>query len=366
MSTFVISCGGTGGHLAPGIALAEGLNARGHTTHLIISNKDVDSLLVTAYPDLKFVRSPGAGFSWKPLAFIKFNWQQLRALLFAFKLLSEKKPDAVIGFGGFLSVGVVIAGFMKGCPVVLHEANRKPGRAIRLLSGLARRIYLPDGVKLRNLPPQTVRHTGYPVRRGIRPLSREVARRRLGIEVTGKLLLVLGGSQGALALNRWVKESFPKLGEEGISVLCVTGLIKESRGQLEHRAKDGQTAKAIFMPFTTKMAEILSCADLAVSRAGAGSIAEFTRCRLPAILVPYPYATDDHQTVNARFLEQQGGGLVVPQASISTLAAEVIDTIFNDWLLGMLRTNLGRLDRNNEISLMVDDLEKVVVESKEK
>lgn len=362
MSAFLISCGGTGGHLSPGIALAQCLIERGHSSHLLISNKDVDSVLVEAYPHLDFLRSPGIGFSWKPIQFLRFNWQQCRAFRFAIKLLEEKKPDAVIGFGGFLTVGVVFAGFLKGVPVILHEANRKPGRAIRMLSGFARRIYLPEGLKIRNLPPDTIKHAGYPVRKEIKPQPREAARKRLGIQVPGKLVLVLGGSQGALALNRWVKECFPDLAEEGISVLCVTGLIKENRGTVEHKAKDGQLAKAIFMPFSNQMADLLSCADLVVSRAGAGSIAEFIRCRLPAILVPYPYATDDHQTANARFLEQQGGCVVVPQAEIKSLTAEVRETIFNDWLLGRLKNNLERLDRNNSIDAMAQDLEQLVAD----
>ncbi|WOO43553.1 UDP-N-acetylglucosamine--N-acetylmuramyl-(pentapeptide) pyrophosphoryl-undecaprenol N-acetylglucosamine transferase [Rubellicoccus peritrichatus] len=365
MSGFVISCGGTGGHLSPGIALAESLNAAGHESHLLISRKDVDSRLVSGYPQLDFIRSPGSGFSWKPIQFIKFNVQQLRALVFAVRLLSEKKPDAVIGFGGFLTVGVVFAGFVKGCPVILHEANRKPGRAIRLMSGFARRIYLPSGVSLRSLPPKTVRHLGYPVRKEIRPLSRDEARKRLGIDITGKLLLVLGGSQGALALNRWVKENFEKLADQGISVLCVTGLMKESRGQLERVSQDGHTAKAYFMPFTNQMAEVLSSADLVVSRAGAGSIAEFMRCRLPSILVPYPHATDNHQSANAQFVEQQGGAVVVAQEKLPQLIDEVTETIFNDFLLNELRSNLQRMDRDNSADYIVSDLESILAEAKE-
>lgn len=360
MSVFLISCGGTGGHLSPGIALAQGLSEHGHTSQLLISNKDVDSKLVSAYPQLDFVRSPGIGFSWKPFQFLKFNWNQFRALRFALTLLSDKKPDAVIGFGGFLTIGVAFAGFVKGVPVILHEANRKPGRAIRMLSGIARRIYLPRGVSLRRLPPQTLGHHGYPVRKEIRMIPRDEARKRLQFDVGGKLLLVIGGSQGALSLNRWVKENFEKLADEGISVLCVTGLLKESRGHLEHRTKDGQLAKAYFMPFTNSMAEVLSAADIVVSRAGAGSIAEFIRCRLPSILVPYPYATDDHQSANALFAEQQGGAIVVPQNQLDSLTSEVIDLAYNDFLLGEMRKNLERMDRDNNVNDIIDDIERVV------
>ncbi|MBC2595371.1 UDP-N-acetylglucosamine--N-acetylmuramyl-(pentapeptide) pyrophosphoryl-undecaprenol N-acetylglucosamine transferase [Ruficoccus amylovorans] len=362
MSTFLIACGGTGGHLAPGIALAEGLVGAGHEACLLISNKDVDSRLVKSYPQLEFVRSPGCGMSWKPLGFLRFQWEQLRSFILAVRLIRRRKPAAIVGFGGFLSVGVTLAGFMLGYPVVLHEANRRPGRAIRMLSGLAQRIYLPEGTQLKSLPPQTVRHSGYPVRKEIRRLPQDVARQKLGIQVSGKLLLVFGGSQGAVALNKWVTENFDRLARENISVYCLTGLNHGTMGMVEHKLDDGQVACAYFVPFCDRMAEVLSAADLVVSRAGAGSIAEFIRCHTPSIIIPFPFAADDHQRANARFFEQQGGTIVVEQENISSLTDEVIDTIFNDWLLNKMRENLERLDRTSPIEPMIRDLESIAAE----
>ncbi|MEM8549607.1 MAG: UDP-N-acetylglucosamine--N-acetylmuramyl-(pentapeptide) pyrophosphoryl-undecaprenol N-acetylglucosamine transferase, partial [Verrucomicrobiota bacterium] len=359
VSGYLIACGGTGGHLAPGIALAEGMIEAGHKVSLIISLKDVDSRLVKGYPQMEFLRSPGSGFGWKPGAFFKFQWNQSRAFFFALKTIRDYRPSAIVGFGGFLSVGVAIAGFILGYPIVLHEANRRTGRAIRLLSGLAQRIYLPEGTRLKSLPPQTVRHSGYPVRKEIRRMPQETAREKLGIKVTGKLLLVLGGSQGAVSLNSWVSEHFNQLAAENISIYCLTGLKKGTQGVIESKQPNGQVVRAYFEPFSDKMAEVLSAADLVVSRAGAGSIAEFIRCSLPAILVPYPYAADDHQRANARFLEQQGGAIMVEQDKLERMADEVIDTIYNDWLLNRLRENLARLDRNNPVKLMVRDLERI-------
>ncbi len=363
MSLYLISCGGTGGHLAPGIALAEGLNEAGHGCCLVISNKDVDSRLVKSYPDLDYERSPGCGMSWKPLGFLRFQFQQIRAFIFAVRLIRRRKPAAIVGFGGFLSVGVALAGFLLGYPIVLHEANRRAGRAIRMLSGLAQRIYLPEGTQLKSLPPQTVRHSGYPVRKEIRRLPQDVARQKLGIQVSGKLLLVFGGSQGAVALNKWVNENFERLAKENISVYCLTGLRHGSQGTVEHKLEDGQVARCYFEPFCDRMTEVLSAADLVVSRAGAGSIAEFIRCRTPSIIVPFPYAADDHQRANASFFEQQGGTIVVEQENLSQLTDEVIDTIFNDWLLTKIRDNLARLDRLNPIDLMIRDLEGIAAQN---
>jgi len=112
--------------------------------------------------------------------------------------------------------------------------------------------------------------------------------------------------------------------------------------------------------FCDRMGELLSAADLVVSRAGAGTLAELIRCEIPAILVPYPRAADDHQRANAAFFERQGGGIVVEQTQLDRLHAEVVDIIFNDWLLRKFRGNLQRMDRTNSLDLMLRDLEEIV------
>ncbi|MEO0794861.1 MAG: UDP-N-acetylglucosamine--N-acetylmuramyl-(pentapeptide) pyrophosphoryl-undecaprenol N-acetylglucosamine transferase [Verrucomicrobiota bacterium] len=364
MSNIVISCGGTGGHLAPGIAVAEALQEEGHQCRLIISNKDVDSRLVKNYPQLQYERSPGAGFSWHPIKFLKFNIQQTKGLFFTVRLMREFKADAVIGFGGFLTMGAVLAATLTGVPVFLHEANRKVGRAIRFLSGLAKRIYLPPGATINGLRQRLIQPCGYPIRQEIRRVPQDEARSRLGIDVPGKLLLVLGGSQGATSLNHWVRDNFEELAKDNISVYCVTGLNKNVGGSIEYPTKDGQVAKAIFTPFADNMADVLSAVDLVVARAGAGSIAEFARCRLPSILVPYPFSADDHQLANAQFLEQQGGAVVLTEDRLDHLFCEVRDLIFNDWLIQKFRENLERMDRDDPAKLIVKDMDAIIAESK--
>jgi len=115
--------------------------------------------------------------------------------------------------------------------------------------------------------------------------------------------------------------------------------------------------KAIFVPFCDRIGELLSAADLVVSRAGAGTIAELIRCEVPAILVPYPHAASDHQRANAAFFERQGGGLVIEEAMVGDLQSEVLDLVFNEWLLRQFRGNLKRMDRANSLDLMLADLE---------
>ena len=117
------------------------------------------------------------------------------------------------------------------------------------------------------------------------------------------------------------------------------------------------SVKSVFVPFCDRIAELLSAADVVISRAGAGTLAELIRCEVPAILVPYPHAANDHQRANAAYFERQGGGLLIDESALGTLHAEVLDLVFNDWLLRQFRGNLRRMDRANALELMVADLE---------
>lgn len=361
MSRFLISCGGTGGHLSPGISLAEGLIGRGHTVTLLISQKKVDARLIEKYPQFEFIRVPGTGFSWYPIRFIRCVVTQVRGFFFCLTLVREAKPDGIVGFGGFTSAGIALAGWLRGVPVALHESNRIPGLAIRVLGRFARRVYLPPGIKMPGLQGAVTRYGGMPVRKEIQRLPQAMARAALGLDPNYKVLVVFGGSQGAGPLNDWVRAKLQLFAAEGVQVYCVTGLDKGRVGESrEFKTKTGAPIHAVFTPFCDQVAELLSAADLVVSRAGAGTIAELIRCETPAILVPYPHAADDHQRANGAFFERQGGGLVVEQTFLAALHAEVLDTIFNDWLLRKFRGNLQRMDRANSLELMLDDLDEIV------
>jgi UDP-N-acetylglucosamine--N-acetylmuramyl-(pentapeptide) pyrophosphoryl-undecaprenol N-acetylglucosamine transferase len=354
---FIIACGGTGGHLSPGIALAEALVARGHGVTLFVSHKQVDTRLVEKYPHLAAERVPSAPFGWRPDAHLRFHWHQAKGLLFSLRFMRGRRPDAIVGFGGFTNAGVVMAGRLLGIPVALHEANRVPGRAVRVLSRVARRLYLPPGVRMPGIRGVMVRHTGLPVRNEIAHLRRDEARALLGANPAQKLLVVIGGSQGSGSLNNWVEEHLAALALEGIQVYCVTGLGKGAAGMRELRDKNGQVVRAWFEPFSDRVGVLMSAADLVLSRAGAGTIAELVRCETPAVLIPYPHAADNHQWANAIYFEQQGGGLVIGEQAFGGLRQEVLDVVFNDWLLNKFRGNLHRMARENCVGTIVQDLE---------
>lgn len=359
MSRFIFSCGGTGGHLSPGIALAEALAERGHEPLLLISEKEVDGRLIEKYPALKFQRMPGTGFGWRPWVLARCIGSQSRAFLFCLKLVRGKSADAVVGFGGFTSAPLVAAARAAGVPAVLHEANRVPGLAVRTLGRFARRVYLPAGVDLAGLRRSVIRHVGLPVRREIQRVPAGEARRTLGLDPHQRVLAVLGGSQGSSPLNDWTRANLEAFAAGGIQVYCVTGLGKDREKERVLRSRAGAPVRAMFEAFSDRMALVLSAADLVVSRAGAGTLAELVRCETPAVLVPYPQAADDHQRANAEFFARQGGGVVVAQSRLSDLLGRVLALMADEKLLCECRGRMRRMDRANAVELIVRDLEEI-------
>ncbi|GAB1488003.1 undecaprenyldiphospho-muramoylpentapeptide beta-N-acetylglucosaminyltransferase [Opitutaceae bacterium] len=357
LKTFLISCGGTGGHLSPGIALAEGLRARGHRVTLFISHKKIDARLIEKYPELSFVRIPGAPFGLHPATFVRFVWHQTHAFFFSLRQVRMLKPAGIVGFGGFTTASLMVAGALKGIPVALHEANRVPGRAIRLLGRLARRVYLPPGIDLPQARSGAVRAAGLPVRREIVRREREAACATLGLDSQRPVLAVLGGSQGASALNDWARRNAEPLARAGIQLYCVTGPGKGDEGAQAYAGPGGMSVKAIFVSFSDRMADILSAADLVVSRAGAGTIAELIRCHTPAVLVPFPQAADNHQAANAAWLAREGGGTVVDQANIAALDREVPLWMNDAARRAASQARLRQLDQADPLTFMLDDLE---------
>ncbi len=357
MRNIVIACGGTGGHLTPGIALAQSLEEKGCPCWLLISQKAVDDRLSSKYPKLSFVPMPGAPLIRTPLGILRFLYGFVRSFWSSYRFYKKVGADALVGFGGFSSFGPAMAARMKGMPVLIHEANRAVGKAVRFLAKRSSRLYLPEGMQLEGISPEITRNIGYPLRQEFRRIPRERARRQLGVPQGDRLLVVLGGSQGATSLNTWVKKNIEELAKEGISTYCLTGMNKESSGVVELEGPIGQTVTSRFVPFTDEMNAVLSAADLVISRAGAGAIAEIIRCRVPSVLVPYPHAADNHQYLNASFLERKGGGIVCLEEKMKDiLLDEVREVMFNEEFRAILRRNLFSMDGGDVAGLLATDL----------
>jgi len=357
MRNIVIACGGTGGHLTPGIALAQSLEEKGYPCWLLISQKSVDTRLSSKYPKLSFEPMPGAPLVKSPLGLFRFCKGFVTSFLRSRAFYRKVGADALVGFGGFSTFGPAMAAHSKGIPVFVHEANRAVGKAVRFLARSSTRVYLPEGIKINGISPEVVRRMGYPLRQEFRRLPRERARKLLGIPLRDRLLVILGGSQGASSLNNWVKANLASLAAEGISTYCLTGMNKESAGVVQLNGPGGQTVTSRFVSFTDEMNVLLSAADLVISRAGAGAIAEIVRCRVPSLLVPYPHAADNHQFLNANFLEGKGGAIVCEEKDIqNSMLDEVIEVMFNEEFRAILRRNLFSLDDGESAVRMVGDI----------
>ncbi len=359
MSRFIILCGGTGGHLAPGIAVGQALIKAGHSASFVISNKQVDSRLISKYSDLDVIRAPGTAFSTNPVKLVKFFVELCKSVMLGMRTFSKKKYDVLISFGGFNSLGFSIAAWLCKVPIVVHEANRKAGKATRFLGSFAERIYVPYGVKIRNKDFSKIKYSGYPIRDEIRKYPSDICRQKFGFPKDCKLLLILGGSQGAAALNDWALSNFEELAKRNIDVLCVCGQGKSPGADVVLTGSDGREHRLKCMEFCDDMGAAMSAADLVVARAGAGSIAEFARCGLPSIIVPYPYAADNHQLENAKCFEKQGACVMILQKDMSTMLGEVLDLIDNEKLKEVIRKNLNRVDDLNDMSKIVGDLSSI-------
>ena len=297
-----IACGGTGGHLFPGIAVGDALVARGCEVMLLVSPKEVDQTAVKSAYGMEVESLSMIGLGRNPL---KFGCKFLSSTNACRKLFLKKRPTAVLAMGGFTSLPPVIVGKMMGSKIFLHEANAVPGRAVRMLSSLADEVFVQFPNSLPRVLGADVLATGLPVRAAIEPIPKADARTVLGLADDLPVLLIMGGSQGAEAINRVVIESLPNLVKllPKIQFIHLTG---NRNSEPIKSAYDALGLRAVVRPFLTEMEYALGAADLVISRAGGSSLAEFSSMELPAILVPYPSAVDDHQRFNARAFVEIG------------------------------------------------------------
>jgi UDP-N-acetylglucosamine--N-acetylmuramyl-(pentapeptide) pyrophosphoryl-undecaprenol N-acetylglucosamine transferase len=317
----VIAGGGTAGHVFPALALARRLRAGG---------ADVTFAGTPEGPEARLAVAEGFGFTAveaRPFP-REVSAGALRAPLAAARGVRACRPlvegaDVVVGMGGYVSVPPVLAAFAARRPVVLHEQNAVVGLANRLFARWARRIGLSFAEAASALPRRArAVVTGNPVREEIvavrerRDALAAQAWDALGLEPGRRTVLVFGGSQGARRLDEATAGAARLLEDRGdLQFLVLTG--EAHRGVVEEAEGAGGRLRVRALPFLERMELAYAVADLVVARAGASSIAEITVCGLPAILVPYPHATADHQEANARAVERAGAAVVVRDVELT-------------------------------------------------
>jgi UDP-N-acetylglucosamine--N-acetylmuramyl-(pentapeptide) pyrophosphoryl-undecaprenol N-acetylglucosamine transferase len=300
MPTLLIAASGTGGHLFPALAVAEALPPDWHVHWLGVPDRLEQKLVPSAYP-LHTVRA--GGLQGKGLRKLANLLQLLGATLPTRRLIQREGVDVVFSTGGYIAAPAILAARWSGVPVVLHESNAIPGKVTRLLGRHCTGVALGLAEAAERLPGCRPLVTGTPVRKAFlapAPLPDWVPQR------SGPLVLVMGGSQGALRLNRMVRPLIPRLAAAGCRVVHLTGDQDPDAGRF-------QLEGVVERPFSDELPGLLQHVDLAISRAGAGSLSELAVSGTPTILVPFPQAADRHQDANAAAAAAVGGAVIVWQ-----------------------------------------------------
>jgi len=307
-----IACGGTGGHLFPGLAVAEQLKARGCDVALLISPKDIDQQAVKAASGMEIFKLPAVGLQNRN--YLPFISSFAQSLFAAWKIFHRRRPAAVLAMGGFTSAPPVFAAKDMGAKTFLHESNTVPGKSNRFLSRFVDEAFIGFPEAAKRLRTKKTSVTGTPVRPQFSasniPHPASASRTALGLDPNCPTILVVGGSQGARGLNDLVLSALPLLAEKNWQWLHLTGAGDFEKVQAAY-AKLG--LKAVVKPFLAEMDLALGAATACVSRAGASSLAEIAAMRLPSALVPLPTAADNHQFFNAAAFEKTGAARLLDQ-----------------------------------------------------
>ena len=308
----IMTGGGTGGHIYPALAIARGLQKRWPQTEIIfVGTKEgmEQGIIPESGFELKTISAQGinrsslikaAGSALK----VPVGFWQARSIIKGFK------PDIVIGTGGYVSYPVVLAASIMQIKTIIHEQNAYPGLANRALAKRSERVLLTFPGAAAYFPPGITQVTGLPVRPEITAASRQEAAAFFELKADRFTIVVVGGSRGAVRINQAAAGLVPQLAADGVQIIWITGeqhfeTISQSLSQ------PSIPDKVRIYPYLNNMELALAMADLAVCRAGAATLSELAVRGVPAILVPYPYAAENHQEKNARYLEKKGAALVV-------------------------------------------------------
>jgi UDP-N-acetylglucosamine--N-acetylmuramyl-(pentapeptide) pyrophosphoryl-undecaprenol N-acetylglucosamine transferase len=338
---FIIAGGGTGGHIFPAIAIAQALGKM---------LPDTDFLFVGAKGKMEMEKIPQAGFKIIGLDIAGFNrsalWKNIflpfkiiNSLITARRIIRSFKPDAVIGVGGYSTYPVLRAAQSKGVPTFIHEANSFAGKANQMLAAKAIKIFTgTDGME-KFFPASKIIVTGNPVRSSIytTTISKEDALSSFGLSNEKKTILIVGGSLGARSINQAISAGLDKLLNTNLQIIWQTGKLYNEQAQVSVANKLG-----VWMnDFISDMAGAYAAADIIVSRSGAMSVAEISLIGKPVIFIPYPFAAEDHQRVNAEHLVKKEAALMISdKEAADSLVNRITELAGNTELQNRLKNNI--------------------------
>jgi UDP-N-acetylglucosamine--N-acetylmuramyl-(pentapeptide) pyrophosphoryl-undecaprenol N-acetylglucosamine transferase len=309
-----IACGGTGGHLFPGLAVAEALRERGHDTLLLVSAKQIDAMALEGAKEQQAKALPGIGWPGflSPRVF-KFGLTLINSWRECGEVYRDFQPTAVVGMGGFTSAIPLLLGRHLRLPTLIHESNAIPGRVTRYIAPWMNKTLLGFAGCANYLRRAHCVVTGTPVRRGLERIDRAVAAEKFGLNPALPIVLIMGGSQGAHGINQLILKTLPMWhgDREEVQFIHLAGIADANIAEINYRR---QRLTAVVQAFSTEMEHFYSLADVVISRSGAASLTELSHYGLPSVLVPYPAAADDHQSFNARIFEEAGAASILVES----------------------------------------------------
>lgn len=352
INRLVVATGGTGGHIFPALAVAAEVRRRNPLAEILFLGGHGPEGALAEKAGVRFKALPASGVLGRGLKGLLSAVWVSRGVVLAARALRRFSPDVVVGFGGYAGFCPVLAATLLRLPTAVHEQNSVPGVTNRILGKLVRRVFVSFDDRLGCFPAVKVVRTGNPVRAEITQVEREGfgARRNL---------LVLGGSQGARAVNTAVVAALPRLLAARVNILHQTGAADEARIR-EAYAKAGADPTNVF-GFIEGMRGAYAWADLALCRAGASTIFELAATGTPSVLVPFPFAAHDHQRVNARHLADLGAAVLLDQGEMTaqSLADLVIGLLGDPARLSAMSREARTFARPEAAALIVDGLEEL-------
>ncbi len=360
---FIISGGGTGGHIFPAVSIANQIKAL---------NPEAEILFIGANNKMEMTKVPEAGYNIEGLEITSFRrgfspsdilhnlklpFILMKAVSRSKSIIKNFKPDAAIGVGGFASGPALLAATSLKIPTLIQEQNSFPGITNKMLSKKVDKICVAYPNLEKYFPKEKIVMTGNPVRSEILNLKRKetAAYQFFELSADKKTLLVVGGSLGARSINQTMLKNWDALKQLGIQIIWQTGA--NFYEQIPSEIKEEKTGHTLVVPFIKRMDFAYSIADFVVSRAGALAIAELTNIGFPTILVPFPYASEDHQTFNAKALSNEDAAILLPDYQVDKKLMDEISSLINDEAKSArLAENMRKFGKPEALHLIVNEI----------
>lgn len=357
----IIAGGGTGGHIFPAIAIANAIKKL---------QPEVQILFVGAKGKMEMEKVPQAGYEIKGLDIAGFNrsslikniglpFKLLKSFFQVSKIIKNFKPDAVIGVGGYSSFPVLRYAQSKGINSFIHESNSFAGKSNIMLGKKATAIFTATDGMEKFFPAEKIIIAGNPVRQSIvnSSISKEAALEKFGLSPAKKTVLSIGGSLGAKSINEAIDKDIELFEKNNLQLIWQTGKPYKEKGMQRATGKQN----VFVSDFITQMDEAYAAADLVISRSGAMAIAELCVVKKPVVFVPYPFAAEDHQTINAKTLvNKQAAKMIADADALSKLVPTVMELAANEKEQEQLKQQIGQLGITNADEKIAEQILKTI------